>query len=109
MRKTLPLIFLAAMIEGFGDYHLKKYATTKKKEKLFIGVATYGVMIAVLVKIWETDNLAVTNSLWNSCSLIVDGLIGTIILKEKPSKKETLSMLLALGGSSIGAMEHAHL
>lgn len=108
MRSTMGYILLASIFEAMGDYSFKNYAKKRQTNDLVIGSLTYVAMISVLIKVWEVDSLAVTNSLWNDMSLILHYWVGVTMFNEEPTKMENMAMLLSFTGGSIASFEKAH-
>jgi len=104
MRDTIGLTFLCACVEGLGDYNFKKYALENKTENLIYGVISYGVLIRLLIQLWSRDKLSVSNAMWNSFSLLINGAIG-ISMGERLTLEEMLGGGLSLSGIGLIATQ----
>lgn len=105
MKSTIGLILLASLIEGIGDYNIKKYTLTNNKTNLLMALGTYNVLVFVLIEVFKQDRMSISNALWNSGSLIVNSFIGMNVFNEQLTEKEKYSMILAFASSSLGIID----
>ena len=87
-------------IEAFGDYMLALYAKAAEPVwwTLGLGYASYAILLSMFIKAIRDKGLAWANSAWDGWSNLATGLVAIMVLKEKPTGKEFLGMLLISAG-----------
>lgn len=84
-------------IEAIGDLHFKHYARNGGTANLIIGVSAYAGLQAVLIKAFQTNDLAITNGYWDGFSTLLNTGIGLSIGEELTPKKLAGLALLSAG------------
>jgi multidrug transporter EmrE-like cation transporter len=74
-----------AVLEVFGDFMLKDYATTGVLSKLVLGVIGYIGVITALIWSFQTGNVLLINGMWDGMSSIVGSLAAYLILGDRLS------------------------
>lgn len=85
-------------IEALGDYQLALYAKDPKWYYLGLGYGAYAILLSLFISSIKRMGLAWSNSAWDGWSNIATGLVAIFILKEKPSPKEFIGMILISAG-----------
>ena len=68
------------------------------------GVAGYGVIIYLLIKIFEKDKLSISNVIWNSFSTVINYGVG-LSIGERPTLEEQIGAIMSLSGMGLIATQ----
>jgi multidrug transporter EmrE-like cation transporter len=85
---------LLTLIEGVGDYALKKYAIGGAWGFLPVGVTIYVVLAFVLSWLFKTKGFAGLNATWDGLSNIFTMTVGYLVFKEVYSLREWSGMFM---------------
>lgn len=100
-----PLIggTLLSIVEAVGDYAIKRFALDGGWLFLSLGTGIYLSLVGILVWLFRTLGLAITNSYWDATSNIISMVVAAVFLKESYSLKQWLGMgIVGLGLFLIG-------
>ena len=89
---------LLTLVEGVGDYALKKYAMGSSASFLSLGVSVYIALSFVLVWLFQHTGFAILNASWDALSNIFTMALGYLVFKESYSLREWLGMGLVTIG-----------
>jgi multidrug transporter EmrE-like cation transporter len=94
---------LLSTIEIVGDYALKRYALGASWPFLALGTGIYLSLVGVLVWLFKTLGLAITNSYWDGTSNIISMVVAACFLNETYTLKQWIGMgIVGLGLFLIG-------
>jgi multidrug transporter EmrE-like cation transporter len=82
---SLLRVGVLAVLEVFGDFMLKDYATTGAVSKLGLGVLGYVGVIMALVWSFHTGNVLLVNGMWDGMSAIIESVAAYLILGDRLS------------------------
>ena len=82
---SLLRVGVLSVVEVFGDFMLKDYATTGLLSKLGLGILGYAGVIAALVWSFHTGNVLLINGLWDGMSSIIGSIAAYVILGDRLS------------------------
>jgi len=82
---SLLRVGVLSVLEVFGDFMLKDYATTGALSKLGLGVLGYAGVIAALIWSFHTGNVLLVNGMWDGMSAIIESLAAYLILGDRLS------------------------
>ena len=89
---------LLTLVESVGDYALKRFATGGSPAFFALGFGVYGALAGILVWLFKTLGLAITNAYWDALSNIAGMAMGFFLLKESYTFRQWIGMtLLTLG------------
>ncbi len=102
-----PTPFVAGLIltlvEAVGDFSIKKYVQGSGYGFLGVGIGVYLSLVGLLVWLFKTLGLAITNSYWDATSNIISMFVGACMLGETYTLKQWLGMaIVGLGMFLIG-------
>jgi multidrug transporter EmrE-like cation transporter len=80
---SLLRVGILSVLEVFGDFMLKDYATLGKVSSLGLGVLGYIGVVAALIWSFRTGNVLVINGLWDGMSTIIESLAAYHILGDR--------------------------
>jgi multidrug transporter EmrE-like cation transporter len=83
---------LLTLIESVGDYALKRFALEGHPLAFAVGFGIYGALAAVLVYLFKTLGLAITNAYWDATSNVISMLVGYFLLHEVYEVKQWIGM-----------------
>jgi multidrug transporter EmrE-like cation transporter len=83
---------LLSMVEIFGDYAIKRYAQGAGWPFLAVGTGVYLSLVGILVWLFQTLGLAITNSFWDGTSNIISMVVAACFLKETYTLKQWIGM-----------------
>jgi multidrug transporter EmrE-like cation transporter len=91
-----PLVagLLLTMVEAVGDFSIKKYVQGSGSGFLGVGIGVYLSLVGLLVWLFKTLGLAITNSYWDATSNIVSIFVGACLLGESYTLKQWLGMAI---------------
>lgn len=94
---------LLSIVEAVGDYAIKRYAQGAAWPFLAAGAGVYLSLVGLLVWLFKTLGLAITNSYWDATSNIISMVVAACFLKESYTLKQWLGMgVVGLGLVLIG-------
>jgi len=82
---SLLRVGLLSLLEVFGDFMLKDYATTGVLSKLGLGALGYVGVVAALIWSFHTGNVLLINGMWDGMSSVVESLAAYLILGDRLS------------------------
>lgn len=80
---SLVRVCILSVIEVFGDFMLKDYATFGKSSSLGLGIVGYIGVVIALIWSFKSGNVLVVNGLWDGVSTIVGSLAAYFILGDR--------------------------
>jgi len=80
---SLLRIAILSLCEVFGDFTLKKYATTGLKSSLGLGIIGYIGVVVSLIWSFQTGNVLLVNGLWDGMSAVIESVLAYIILGDR--------------------------
>lgn len=83
---------LLSLVEVIGNYGLKRYAQGANWPFLALGISVYMTLVGILVWLFKTLGLAITNSYWDATSNIISMFVAAFFLKESYTIKQWLGM-----------------
>jgi multidrug transporter EmrE-like cation transporter len=81
----ITIIFIASILEYFGDSNFKFYARTGADRYLAYGLAAYLAMIYVLIQVLKISNVMYMNLSWDAISAIIETVLAYVLLGERLS------------------------
>ena len=95
-----PLIggTLLTLVEGIGDFALKKYAIGGTWGFLPFGVTIYVVLAFLLTWLFKTSGFAILNATWDGLSNVFTMAVGYFVFKEVYSLREWAGMVMVTLG-----------
>lgn len=85
---------ILTLVEAVGDFSIKKYVQGSGLGFLGIGVGVYLSLVGLLVWLFKSLGLAITNSYWDATSNIISMVVGACLLHETYTLKQWLGMAL---------------
>jgi len=82
---SLLRVGLLSLLEVFGDFMLKDYATTGIMSKLGLGVLGYAGVVVALIWSFQTGNVLLINGMWDGISSVIESLAAYLILGDRLS------------------------
>jgi len=82
---SLLRIGILSVLEVFGDFMLKDYASTGVLSKLGLGVLGYVGVVAALIWSFQTGNVLLVNGMWDGMSTIIESVAAYLILGDRLS------------------------
>jgi multidrug transporter EmrE-like cation transporter len=89
---------LLTLVEGIGNYALKKYAIGSPWGYLSIGVMIYNALAFLLVWLFQHVGFAILNATWDATSNIFTMAVGYLVFKESYTVREWFGMALVTLG-----------
>jgi multidrug transporter EmrE-like cation transporter len=89
---------LLTLSEAIGDYALKKYAIGGGLVFAAVGVLTYMGLSGILIWLFKTLGLAITNAYWDAMSNIMTMAMGYFIFNEVYTIKQWIGMFVVTAG-----------
>lgn len=80
---SLLRVGILSVLEVFGDFMLKDYATTGILSKLGFGLFGYLGVVLALIWSFQTGNVLMINGLWDGMSAIIESLAAYLILGDR--------------------------
>jgi multidrug transporter EmrE-like cation transporter len=80
---SLLRVGILSVLEVFGDFMLKDYATFGKFSSLGLGIFGYVGVIIALIWSFRTGNVLLVNGLWDGMSAVIESLAAYIILGDR--------------------------
>ena len=94
------LIFGLVALETLGQYLARKYYDNREKLWMFIiGVFCYVLIMYILVKTYDLENIGFVNALWSGLALITVALVGYFFFEEEFNNFEYIGIGLILAGT----------
>ena len=97
---TLATVGIVALLLGAeigAEMSITTYATRRTWWLMAIGVALYLAIPFLFLWLMRTQkNLTVANTVWQAGNIFIVGLLGWLVLKEKPSAYQFVGIGLAL-------------
>jgi multidrug transporter EmrE-like cation transporter len=81
-------VSIVAIIEIFGDFHLRFYAQTGNIRYLLLGIIGYTGVVFGLIKSLQLNNVLFVNSIWDGMSGIFESAAAYFILGDRLKNKE---------------------
>ena len=94
---SLLRVGILSVLEVFGDFMLKRYATLGSLSSLGLGVMGYIGVVAALIWSFHTGNVLIINGLWDGMSALIESLAAYFILGdrlESPSQYAGLMLII---------------
>jgi multidrug transporter EmrE-like cation transporter len=89
---------ILTLVEGVGDFALKKYAIGGPTSWLPVGVSLYVALAFILVWLFQHVGFAILNASWDGLSNVFTMAVGYLVFKEVYSVREWLGMaMITLG------------
>jgi multidrug transporter EmrE-like cation transporter len=82
---SLLRIGVLSVLEVFGDFMLKDYATTGILSKLGFGVLGYVGVVIALIWSFHTGNVLLVNGMWDGMSAVIESVAAYLILGDRLS------------------------
>lgn len=92
----IMLIIILTAVETCALLCLNKYHSKKNKWYFLFAISLYVIICLLIVYSLNFKNLIMVNTLWNIMTILLVTLIGYFILKEKLTKYEIVSIVLAI-------------
>jgi multidrug transporter EmrE-like cation transporter len=89
---------LLTLVESVGDYALKRFATGGSPAFSALGFGVYGALAAILVWLFKTLGLAITNAYWDALSNVAGMAMGFFLLQESYTLRQWIGMILLTFG-----------
>ena len=98
---------ILTLVEGVGDYALKKYSIGGAAVFMPFGVSTYILLAFTLIWLFKTSGLAILNASWDGLSNVFTMILGYFVFNETYTLREwagmcmvTLGLVLINGGAT---------
>lgn len=89
---------LLTLVEGVGDYALKKYAIGGPATYMSVGVSIYIGLAFILIWLFQHTKFAILNASWDGLSNVFTMAVGYLVFKESYSLREWAGMVLVTLG-----------
>lgn len=97
MLRTILYIIILVLMEAFAVNLIVKWRNDKQTCNLIGAMIIYALVALLLAYILtNVPSVAVTNSLWQSLNIIIITTIAIIMYKERPTKYQTIGLMLAI-------------
>lgn len=80
---SLLRVGILSVVEVFGDFMLKDYATTGAVSKLGLGVLGYVGVVIALIWSFHTGNVLLVNGMWDGMSALIESVAAYLILGDR--------------------------
>ena len=80
---SLLRVGILSVLEVFGDFMIKRYATLGSLSSLGLGVMGYVGVVAALIWSFHTGNVLIINGLWDGMSTLIESLAAYFILGDR--------------------------
>lgn len=100
-----PLIggTLLALVEAVGNYAIKRFSLGAGLPYLALGTGVYISLVGILVWLFKTLGLAITNAYWDGASNIISMIVAAYFLNETYTLKQWIGMgIVGIGLFLIG-------
>ena len=97
---------ILTLVEGIGDYALKKYAIGAPWGYMAIGITIYNALAFLLIWLFKHVGFALLNATWDATSNLFTMIVGVLVFKESYTIREWIGMafvtlgLVFINGSS---------
>jgi len=92
-------ILLLSLVEIYGDFELKKYATTELMSHLYKGLLGYAGVVYFLIKSLRDGNVMYINGMWDGVSGVLESVAAYIILGERLTNYyQYIGLVMICGG-----------
>jgi len=96
---SLLRVGILSVLEVFGDFMLKDYATFGKFSSLGLGVFGYVGVVIALIWSFRTGNVLLVNGLWDGMSAVIESIAAYLILGDRlENPYQYLGLLLTIAG-----------
>jgi multidrug transporter EmrE-like cation transporter len=95
-KKAINLLLLLIVVEIIAWYFLKKYSVDKTNIYLTLYLLFFLTIPFILLKIVNTEGIAVTNSLWNVATTTLVLFLGMFIFDENINKRQLFGVTLGV-------------
>ena len=96
---SLLRVGILSVLEIFGDFMLKRYATLGSLSSLGLGVMGYIGVVAALIWSFHTGNVLIINGLWDGMSALIESLAAYFILGDRlESPLQYMGLMLIVVG-----------
>ncbi len=93
---VLILILLISLVEGFGQYCLRKAKKNECRNFLFYGILAYIIVATLLFGVYhQNSTVGHTNLIWSCVSIIIAFFVGYAFFSEKINHWTALSLMFA--------------
>jgi multidrug transporter EmrE-like cation transporter len=82
---SLLRVGILSVLEVFGDFMLKDYASTGLLSKLGLGVIGYVGVVVTLIWSFHSGNVLLVNGIWDGMSAVVESTAAYLILGDRLS------------------------
>jgi multidrug transporter EmrE-like cation transporter len=89
---------LLTLVEGVGDYALKKYAIGGTWAYMPLGVITYVGLAFTLIWLFKHTGFAILNATWDGLSNVFTMAVGYLVFKESYTVREWAGMVMVTLG-----------
>lgn len=89
---------ILTLVEGVGDFALKKYAIGGAWEFLPVGVSIYVALAFTLVWLFKHVGFAILNATWDGLSNVFTMAVGYLVFKEVYTLREWAGMFMVTLG-----------
>jgi multidrug transporter EmrE-like cation transporter len=90
---------ILSVLEVFGDFMLKDYATFGKFSSLGLGIFGYVGVVVALIWSFHTGNVLLVNGLWDGMSAIIESIAAYLILGDRLEHPyQYIGLLLTVAG-----------
>lgn len=92
----MEFILSIVTIEAFGDWAFAKYVKEKRQRPVFkaMGYMSYVALLEMFQRAIQLNGLAWANAAWDGWSNLATGFVAIFIMKEKPSLREWIGLIL---------------
>ncbi len=96
---SLLRVGILSVLEVFGDFMLKRYATLGSLSSLGLGIMGYVGVVAALIWSFHTGNVLIINGLWDGMSALIESLAAYFILGDRlESPSQYMGLMLIVVG-----------
>ncbi len=89
---------MLTLVEGVGDFALKKYAIGSAFSYLPIGISIYIALAFLLVWLFQHVGFAMLNATWDATSNVLTMIVGALVFKEVYTLREWAGMAMVTLG-----------
>ena len=96
---SLLRVGILSVLEVFGDFMLKRYATLGGLQNLSLGIFGYIGVVAALIWSFHTGNVLLVNGLWDGMSAIIESIAAYVILGDRLANPyQYMGLVLTIAG-----------
>ena len=95
------IILMIVLVETIAMTCLKKYELTKDFNFFIYGIVAYIIVCMLLCQSFKYENLALTNMLWSSLSILATTTVGVMYFKDVLHLHDYIAISLIVTGLTI--------